>query len=82
MHDQRADGTRSNAARELWFLKRSGQYFEHRNRERPEPVNWLDQWMPANGEPGHNGEPGGNGHVARSQFDDVTSNWPKPEVDK
>ena len=82
VHDQRADGTRSNAARELWFLKRSGQYFEHRNRERPEPVNWLDQWMPANGEPGHNGEPGGNGHVARSQFDDVTSNWPKPEVDK
>ena len=85
VHDQRADGTRSNAARELWFLKRSGQYFDHRSGgERPQPVNWLDHWMPekASGAPGTNGEPGGNGHVARSQFDDVTANWPKPEVDK
>jgi hypothetical protein len=44
VHDQRLDGTRSNASRELWFLKRAGQYFYHRDPRPSEPVNWLEKW--------------------------------------
>lgn len=44
VHDQRLDQARSNAARELWFLKRGGQYFDHRHPRPTEPVNWLERW--------------------------------------
>jgi hypothetical protein len=47
VHDQRLDGARSNAARELWFLKRAGQYFDHRHPRPYEPVNWLAKWTEA-----------------------------------
>jgi len=46
LNDQRLDGGRSNASRELWFLKRSGQYFDYRP-PKPRPsaaTNWLEKW--------------------------------------
>lgn len=50
LNAQRMPGTQGNAARELWYLKRCGQYFNHRH-ERPERgVNWLERWQAANDE--------------------------------
>jgi hypothetical protein len=46
LNDQRLDGGRSNASRELWFLKRAGQYFDYRP-PKPRPsvaTNWLEKW--------------------------------------
>lgn len=67
VHDQRLDGTRSNAARELWFLKRSGQYFDHRHPRPEKPVNWLDEWT------------GIGAAVEAKKEEDVADNWPKAE---
>lgn len=44
VHAQRTGGARQNAARELWFLKRALQYFDHRHPRPETPVNWLEKW--------------------------------------
>lgn len=78
VHDQRLDGTRSNAARELWFLKRSGQYFDHRHPRPSAPVNWLQEWTggagvsPVSVPPGVTPEPSN---------DDVAENFPEGETE-
>ncbi len=41
---QRLDVTRGNAARELWFLTKAGQYFDHRHARPEQAVNWLAKW--------------------------------------
>lgn len=51
VHDQRLDNTRTNAARELWFLKRSGQYFDHRKDRPTKAKNWLDEWTGVKSDP-------------------------------
>lgn len=44
VHAQRLDGTRQNAARELWFLFGVGQYYDHRHPMPEQGRDWLTHW--------------------------------------
>lgn len=62
VHAQRLDGTRQNAAKELWFLFGAGQYFDQKHPLPDHGVNWLEKW---------------SARRAAAPAEDVTTNWPK-----
>lgn len=65
VHAQRLDGTRQNAAKELWFLFGAGQYFDQKHPLPEHGVNWLEKWSAARGD-----------SARRALADDVAANWP------
>lgn len=64
VHAQRLDGTRQNAARELWFMFGVGQYFDHRHPMPQQGKNWLANWANR------------SGAETKTGNQDVAENWP------